>query len=136
MKEKRECKRFRVPDATLVYKVDKFLFSDKAYSERAYPIIDLSKGGLRFMCDRSFRKNTKLSMKISIPGEKAPMTLKGRVIWCMFSPVMGNKYQIGIQLETYGKGKHMNDPRNLEKISDLEKEYLGKEEIIYDVCTI
>lgn len=136
MKEKRECKRFRVPDATLVYKVDKFLFSDKAYSERAYPIIDLSKGGLRFMCDRSFRKNTKLSMQISIPGEKAPLTLLGCVKWYMFSLDMDHRYQVGILLETYGIGKHMNDPRYLEKIKDLEKEYLEKEEIINEVCTI
>ena len=83
------------------------------------------------MSDRSFRENTKLSMQVSFPGEKAPMTLKGRVRWFIRSQTMDHKYQVGIQFEIYGKGRKLNDPRNLEKIKDFEKEYLGIEERTY-----
>lgn len=131
MKERRKFSRFKVPGASLVYKTNKFLFPDEEYSERSCPLFDLSKGGIRFLSDKPLRKNTKLSFQVFIPGEKMPLNLTGRVSWFSFRPEFSHRYQIAIEFENYGKGKNLNDPLYLEKISDLEKRYLKKEERIY-----
>ena len=126
MIERRRCNRFKIPGATLIYKTEKLVFSDREYSEEIYPLADLSKGGLSFFSKRPFKKNTRLAMKVFFPGEEVPITIRGRVRWIFFSSEVGPRYQTGIQFDYYGKGKHLNDPRILEKIKDLEKEYSNK----------
>ena len=67
-------------------------------------------------------------MKVFLPGEEIPITIRGRVSWKFLSSEMEHRYQTGVQFDPYGKGKHLNNPRFLEKIKDLEKEYSNKEE--------
>lgn len=128
MIEKRKCNRFKVPGATLICRTEKLVLSDREYSEEIYPLADLSKGGLSFFSKRRFKKNTRLAMKVFLPGEEIPITIRGRVSWKFLSSEMEHRYQTGVQFDPYGKGKHLNNPRFLEKIKDLEKEYSNKEE--------
>jgi hypothetical protein len=51
------------------------------------------------------------------------MVLKGRVRWTSSSPMVNYKYQFGVQFNSYGKKKGLNDPEILEKIIMLEKRF-------------
>jgi len=122
--ERRTCFRFEIPGATISYKLDKILSSPHGkYGEEFCPILDISRGGMRFVSQKSFKINTKINIKISIPGERAPMTLKGRVRWSAANPGKSYKYQIGVQFNPYGEKKGQNYPGSLVKIIALEQKF-------------
>jgi len=127
--EKRTCIRFEIPGATTGYKLDKFLFSAHGkYGEEFCPILDISRGGMRFVSQKSFKINTKINMKISIPGERVPMAFKGRVRWSAANPGKSYKYQIGVQFNPYGEKKGQNYPGSLVKIIALEQKFSPDDE--------
>lgn len=125
--EKRECQRFEIPGATISYKKKGiFSYPDK-YKEEICPIIDISRGGLRFICKEHLKSKSKVSLKVSIPGENIPLSPFGRVIWVMPYPGKNHKYQIGIQFNPYGPKKGQNNREILEKIKIIEKKLAGKQ---------
>jgi len=118
--EKRACIRFELPGATVSYK-KKLFFSKKKYGEEFCPVLDISKGGLRFLCQRPLKNKSKAYLKISIPGERIPLTQIGQVQWASFSAGKSYKYQIGVQFNPYGEKRGQNSPENLTKIIALEQ---------------
>ena len=123
--ERRTCFRFEIPGATTSYKLDKFLSSShRKYGEEFCPILDISRGGMRFVSQKALKINTKINMKISIPGERVPMTFKGRVRWSAANPGKSYKYQIGVQFNPYGEKKGQNYPGSLVKIIALEQKFI------------
>ena len=123
--ERRTCFRFEIPGATTSYKLDKFLSSPhRKYGEEFCPILDISRGGIRFVSQKTFKMNTKIDMKISVPGERVPIKLKGRVRWSAANPGKSYKYQIGIQFNPYGEKKGQNYPGSLVKIIALEQKFI------------
>lgn len=126
--ERRTCFRFEIPGATTSYKLDKFLSSSPGkYGEEFCPILDFSRGGIRFVSQKAFKINTKINMKISIPGERVPMTFKGRVRWSAANPGKSYKYQIGVQFNPYGEKKGQNYPGSLVKIIALEQKFIPED---------
>lgn len=125
--ERRTCIRFEIPGATVSYKKKSFLLSSKFYGEEFCPILDISRGGIRFLTLKPLKVNTLIKMKLSIPGERVPLSLLGKVRWS--SPNVGKsyKYQIGVQFNPYGKKKGQNYPGNLVKIIALEQKYSPEE---------
>lgn len=121
--ERRACKRFKVPGATVCIKLEKFFFSRKRYVEEFYPIIEISRGGIRFLGQKLLSATSKISLKIAIPEEQAILILKGRVKWLSASPTKSYRYQFGVQFNPYGKQKGDNDPEILEKLIMLEKKF-------------
>jgi hypothetical protein len=121
--EKRECKRFIVPGATASFEI-------KGSREEFSPILDISRGGLKFMSKKAVEMNKELALKISIPGERTPLTLLGMVKWVSFDEGK-KKYQIGVQFNPYGEKKGQNYPGTLVKIIALEQKFstAGKENI-------
>lgn len=124
--EIRVCERFEIIGTTVSYKQRKHLFSKKKYGEESCPIIDISRGGVRFVGDRPLKINSKISLEISFPDESTPVILKGRVRWSSINPGRSYKYQSGVQFDPFGKRKGLNDPRILAKIIKLEKKFLTK----------
>ncbi len=123
--EKRTCLRFRIPGATVSYKKDKPLIKKGAdYIEEFCPVLDVSRGGIRFLSQEVLKYESKVALKISIPGETIPMTLKGKVRWYSPNPGKSYKYQIGIQFAPYGEKKDQNNPASLTKIIALEQKFL------------
>lgn len=112
--EKRACKRFEIPGATVNYE-------SEAHNGEFCPLSDLSRGGLMFLAKRALDVNAEVSLKISIPGERIPLTLTGKVRWV--AVVEENKYKIGIQFNPYGEKKEQNYPGNLVKIIALEQKF-------------
>lgn len=122
--ERRACKRVKIPGATVRYTEKHFFLSKKKYVEEFHPVIEISRGGIRFLGEKLISTTSKISLKISLPEEKSPLTVKGRVRWASINPAMSYKYQIGVQFNPYGKKKGYNDPEVLKKIIALEKKFL------------
>ena len=122
--ERRACIRFEIPGATVNYKV--FRFSPKlkrTYDEEFCPILDISRGGLRFLCQNKLDINAKIKMKVSVPGERIPLEILGKVRWSAANPGKSYKYQTGVQFNPYGEKKKQNYPGSLVKIIALEQKF-------------
>lgn len=123
--EKRSCDRFAIPGATVSYKKKGFFFSSNDYGEEQCPVLDLSRGGIRFLSKELLRQNLRLSLKISVPDEDTPLSLEGRVVWRFHPHGEGYMRQIGVKFNPYGRRKGENDPETLSRIKDWEEKYSG-----------
>ena len=122
--ERRTCLRFEIPGSTLSYRIDSLLPTGQGkYTEEFCPILDISRGGLRFLSQKHFKINQKIQLKISVPGERIPLSLRGKVRWASANPGKSYKYQIGVQFTPYGEKKGQNYPGTLVKIISLEQKF-------------
>ncbi len=125
--ERRACVRFKIPGATVSYQKKSFLFAKPGFVEEFCPLLDISRGGARFLTQSLLKENTEVILKISVPGERIPFTMKGAVKWA--SPAEGKtyKYQVGVQFHPYGETKDQNLPGNLVKIIALEQKFIDRD---------
>jgi Tfp pilus assembly protein PilZ len=121
--ERRTCIRFEIPGATLSYKKDKALLPETKYGEEFCPILDISRGGLRFLTQENIKINSNVTLKISLPGERVPLVMKGQVRWAAINAGKSYKYQVGVQFNPYGEKKGQNYPGALVKIIALEQKF-------------
>ena len=126
--ERRSCIRFEIPGATVSYKKKSLLPAKEAYAEEFCPVLDMSRGGIRFLSQKSIKVDSNIILKIAIPGEKIPLIQKGRVRWASFNVGQSYKYQIGVQFNVYGEKKDQNLVGNLTKIIALEQKFAPQEE--------
>jgi hypothetical protein len=78
---------------------------------------------VRFLTQKALKFKSKVSLQVSIPGERVPLNLRGRVRWSSFNPGKSYKYQAGVQFNPYGEEKGQNYPGNLVKIIALEQKF-------------
>ncbi len=114
--EKRQSRRFRIPGATARYKI-------KEKSEELCSVMDISRVGLKLIGKNPIEVDSELILDISIPGERFPLTFWGQVQWSSFDEKK-NKYFIGVGFNPYGEQRGQNYPGYLEKIFDLEQNFL------------
>lgn len=126
--ERRACIRFKIPGATVSHKGEKLFFSSSSYGEEFCPVLDISRGGLRFLCQKPMKMDNKIRLKIALPGEKIPLILKGKVRWSAPNPGKSYKYQVGVQFDPYGEKSGQNYPGALVKIISLEQKFTSPEE--------
>jgi hypothetical protein len=124
--ERRSCIRFKIPGATVNYQKKGFLFSKPGFIEEFCPVLDISRGGVRFLTQNAIKPNTDVELKISVPGERIPFTMKGTVKWSSLSEGKSYRYQVGVQFNPYGEKKDQNLPGNLVKIIALEQKFSEK----------
>jgi hypothetical protein len=124
--EKRTCIRFRIPGATVKYKAEKKFLRKHDYIAEFCPVLDISRGGIRFLAQELLKFESRVEMKISIPGETSPLIVKGIVRWYSPNPGKSYKYQIGIQFLPYGESGNHNYPGVLTKIIALEQKFLDE----------
>jgi len=117
--EKRACIRFQIPGATISYQF-------KEHVEEFSPLVDISRGGLKFIGKKSPEINTEVTLNLSIPGERIPLALHGKVRWISYIEEK-DQYYIGVQFNPYGEKQRENYPGNLVKIIALEQQYAIKE---------
>jgi len=126
--ERRLCQRFKIPGATVSYRITR-LFSPKSGNDEEFcPILDLSRGGIRFLTQKPLKFKSKVTLQLSIPGERVPIDIKGRVRWSTFNAGKSYKYQAGVQINPYGLEKQQNVPQTLTKIVALESKFIEPEE--------
>jgi len=128
--DRRVYKRIKIRGATVSYKQEKFFFSKKQYVEEQHPVVEISRGGIRFLEHKPFTTVGKISLKIFIPAENSPIILKGRVRWTSLNTTMIYKSQIGVQFNPFGKKKGHNHPEILEKIIEIEKNFLADNKFV------
>jgi Tfp pilus assembly protein PilZ len=122
--ERRLCQRFKIPGATVAYRIAR-LFSSKAGTDEEFcPVLDLSRGGIRFLTQKPLKFKSKVAIQLSIPGERVPIDLKGRVRWSTFNAGKSYKYQAGVQLNPYGLERDQNVPQALTRIVALESKFV------------
>lgn len=119
--EKRACGRFRIPGATVRTKMKRTLFRKEAYAPDVSPLVDMSRGGIRFLTTIKLALDSPVTVKVSIPGEEEPLVLFGYVRWFAPNPDQTYKYQFGVQLVPYGDREGFNPPETLERIIALEQ---------------
>ncbi len=121
--ERRLCQRFKIDGATVSYRRAR-LFSSKAKVDEEFcPVLDLSRGGVRFLTQKPLKFKSKVSVQLAIPGERASLDLKGRVRWSTFNAGQSYKFQAGVQFNPYGLEKDQNPPQTLTKIVGLEQKF-------------
>jgi len=117
--EKRACVRFKIPGATVSYEF-------KEHVEEFSPLVDISRGGLKFIGKKPPEIHAEVTLNISVPGERIPITLHGKVRWISYLEEK-DQYYIGVQFNPYGEKQGENYPGNLVKIIALEQKYAIKE---------
>jgi hypothetical protein len=125
--ERRLCQRFRIPGATVSYRKASFFSSKTRIDEEFCPVLDLSRGGVRFLTQKPLKFKSKIVLQLSVPGERVPLDLKGRVRWSTFNAGKSYKYQAGVQFNPYGLEKDQNVPQTLTKIVSLESKFVEPE---------
>jgi len=125
--ERRSCIRFQIPGSTVSYKYDKPLPFDTKYIEEFCTLLDISRGGLRFLSRNQIKAQNKVELKILIPGERIPLNLKGIIRWFSSDPDKNDRFQIGVQFNPYGEKKSQNYPGILVKLIALEQKFSEKD---------
>lgn len=121
--EKRLCQRFNIPGATVSYRKERWLGPKKDFDEEFCPLQNISRGGLSFSCRNNLKLGTSLTIQISIPGERAPLTQLGEVRWSSGQDNSAYPFKVGVQFHPYGDQKGQNYPGNLVKIIALEHKF-------------
>ena len=124
--ERRTCERFRIPGATVSYRKDRKLFGGDEFAEEFCPVLDMSRGGIRFLTHKPLDFLARVFLNISVPGERIPLTLRGEVRWSSYNPGKSYEYQVGVQFSPYGEKKDQNYPGTLVKIIALEQKFLDE----------
>jgi hypothetical protein len=122
--ERRLCQRFKIPGATVSYQRERRLFPAKGFEQEFCPVLDISRGGVRFLTQKPLKFKARIVLHVSIPGERIPLTLSGHVRWSSFNPGKSYKYQAGVQFNAYGEKKGQNYPGALVKIIALEQKFI------------
>lgn len=66
-------------------------------------------------------EGTSVTVTIEVPGETAPLVLKGRVVWTLLSG--GQFHQVAVAFEPYGSAPAANDPAMLERLTAIEARF-------------
>ncbi|CAB5083523.1 hypothetical protein D3OALGA1CA_2763 [Olavius algarvensis associated proteobacterium Delta 3] len=117
-RERRTCVRFEVPDAMAQFRRKGFLEWRASFSEEL-PVVNISKGGLAFVCPSKMRKGKKMLVRLIVPQETS-VDILGEVRWQSQSEFFP-RYLTGIQFAPYGKkrgGNAVDVLRFLEKLED------------------
>jgi len=120
--KKRSCKRFSILGTILYYKNKPRFFGQGKYTNDYYPVINMSRGGVNFLCNQRLAPGAQLIVKINIPGTQTEPEIIANVKWISKNPEQSYRYQTGIAFNSYGDGKNKNSKEILSFIKNLEKE--------------
>ncbi|MFO7752057.1 MAG: PilZ domain-containing protein [Desulfobacteraceae bacterium] len=127
--KKRHCKRFNVPGTTLRYKKRRNLFGKTQYTRDHFPVVNLSRGGAKFVCHNRLKVGTGVSVLLEIPSIDRQIEINSTVRWVARNPEESYRYQVGISFSAYGKRKNENPIEILEILKKIENEFAKGSEI-------
>lgn len=120
--EKRRCRRFKIPGMEIRFKEKRFLFSLQKIS-KPYPVIDVSKGGLSFACQKTLIIGKKLFVQLLIPDETS---LELNSIVREQERIIGSDKKITrIEFMPFGSHHGGNSLELLDVLRRLDKKYDG-----------
>ena len=121
--EKRTCQRFTIPGGAVSVEKSGFLANLRKSSDKSFPLVDISQGGLRFLAEGEVPINTKLHLIVSAPDETDSLHISGLVKWIIPQPESGSVFQVGVQFLPYGVKREENNPSNLLKIEEWKNKF-------------
>jgi Tfp pilus assembly protein PilZ len=127
--ERRLCQRFKIPGSTVSYRRERLFFKTTEFAEEFCPVLDISRGGVRFLTQKTLKFKSTVFLQIAVPGERIPLNLKGHVRWSSFNAGKSYKYQVGVQFHPYGEAKNQNYPGTLVKIIALEQKFIDPNDL-------
>lgn len=126
--EKRRCHRFNIPGTTLFYRKNTLLSHKDAYPENFHPVLDISRGGLRFLINERPKIGLSVKLKLSIPGAAEQPEINGTIRWVSRNREESYRYQTGIAFNAYGDGRKENPPALLDFIETVESKHLSEDQ--------
>jgi Tfp pilus assembly protein PilZ len=119
--KKRSCKRFSIPGTIIYYKNKPRFFGRSKYTDDYYPVINMSRGGVNFLCDQRLAVGARLIVKVNIPGMQIEPEIIADVKWISKNPEQSYRYQTGIAFSSYGNGRNKNSMEILSFLRELER---------------
>jgi len=116
--ERRACARFTVPGASLSWTQASRLPFGSASAELGCLLMDLSRGGARFLASRSLKPGARIEVEVEIPDDARPILLTGKVVWSCLHP--SHNHEVAVEFDPYGDLARTNTPEKLRRIADLE----------------
>ena len=120
--ERRSCRRFEIPGGKVRYKKSGLSALFKGFT-KAYPLLNVSKGGLAFECEASFNWGEKITVQLLVP-ELSPLNLHS-IIRRQGDSRDGYPV-IGVGFMPFGPRKGWNTHEALEELRGLEARYALK----------
>ncbi|WP_319577391.1 PilZ domain-containing protein [uncultured Desulfobacter sp.] len=118
--KKRSCNRFYIPGATLHYRESSFFFLKGKFTQDYFPVINLSKGGAKFLSNKRLTPGKDLLIRLNIPGQENSYEIMADVRWISRNPEQSYKYQTGISFKSFGNGRKKNSKKILDFLTNLE----------------
>ncbi len=126
--ERRCCERFFVFGATVRIEQKGLVRGKKAYSQQ-WPVKDLSRGGLCFYTNISFKPDRILKILLSVPEIEEEIEIIARVVWTSYAPLRDYEYQVGLEFAPFGeKGDFSNSIKILNILKRIENIYKNSSE--------
>jgi hypothetical protein len=127
--EQRRHKRYGVRGCTVQYKTKNLFGLFHKVSEK-YMVLDISLGGINFISKEEFKHLAQISLNITAPFLKDPLTAQGRVVRVKASPEL-HIYSIGIEFvnlsrDDHARLKHLVDNSVMDKIKVSDSVHLNK----------
>jgi hypothetical protein len=122
----RQCERFAVPGAVLHYRRESFWRWNVFYSNEYYPVLNISRGGLKFLSNTKIRAGTRITVKLILPDSSTQPELKAVVCWISLNPESSYRYQHGIAFNPYGQGRKYNESSLLTFFKEMESRHLQR----------
>ncbi len=119
--KKRSCERFNIPGTTLHYREKPVFFFAGKYSVDYYPVVNLSKGGARFLCHQRLSPGRQITIKLNIPHMDQAFEILASVKWISKNPEQSYRYQTGIGFNSYGERRGENSREILSLLEGIEK---------------
>ncbi len=120
MVKKRSCERFSIPGAVMYYRIKPRFFGRSRFTADYFPILNISKGGVSFVCNRRLRAGASLIVKMEIPDMEALPEILAEVRWIAANPEQSYRYRTGLAFKPYGDKKNQNKKSILERLESLE----------------
>ncbi len=121
--KKRTCRRFVIPGTTISYKEKKLFSFQKNYNDDYLPVLDLSKGGAKFLSHQKLTPGKDIKIQLRIPGYDKIWSILAQIRWINKNPEQSYPYQIGISFHSFGTKKGKNPIELLNFLSMIEGKY-------------
>ncbi|MFC1866702.1 response regulator [Thermodesulfobacteriota bacterium] len=118
--DKRRCRRFEIPGATGKCKKTGLHVLLKGFS-KAYPIVDISKGGLSFTCEETLKKGQKITVQLLAPNEP-PLNLRSMIRRVGLS-ALNKDNMVGVVFMPFGNRSGGNPTEALNVLRRLDEQY-------------
>jgi hypothetical protein len=106
---------------TLYYRKKSFLWGRGKFSQDYFPVLDMSRGGLRFLSNHKISPGSPLTLRVNFPGVDQPKEIKAVLRWVSRNREESYRYQNGVSFNAYGNDKQENPMEILDLLKALEK---------------